>query len=151
VTTALALGACGSSGDEEAGTPLACTTDSRDYLEALATAPEEALLDGETPISGCIVPEQSTADLSDVGATLVEAASSLNEEARRDPGGEASVQLGYLVGSVEEGASETQGIHADLVLRVSAAARFPGEDGGTLPAAFERQFGAGYAAAREAG
>jgi hypothetical protein len=147
----LAFAACGSDEGNESQTPVACTTDPRDYVEALSGAPEEVLLDGETPISDCIVPDQSPADLSDIGGALVEASSELNAEAREDPAGEASLQLGYLVGSVEEGASTTQGAHADLVRRLSASARYAGPQGGTLPAAFERQFGAGYAAAREAG
>lgn len=148
---ALALAACGSDRDEGGDTPLACTTDPRDYLDALATAPENVALDGDIAISDCIVPDQSPGDLSDVGEALLQATSELNAQARKDPGGEASVQLGYLIGSVEEGASGTGGAHADLVLRLNSAARFAGSGGGTLPAAFERRFGAGYAAARDAG
>jgi hypothetical protein len=151
LAASLVLTACGSSDRDGGETPLACTTDPQVYLDALDTAPDSVLIDGETPISACVVPDQSAADLSDLGTALVKAASQLNSEAREDPDGEAAVQLGYLVGSVEEGASETQGLHADLVLRLNSAARYAGEKDGALPASFERAFGAGYAAAREAG
>ena len=70
--------------------------------------------------------------------------------AREDPAGVASVQLGYLVGSVQEAASTTGGIHEDLVIRLDAAARFAGGDK-AFPASFERSFGAGYAAGQASG
>ena len=34
------------------------------------------------------------------------------------------MRLGYLVGAVQEGASETSGIHTDLVRRIESAARY---------------------------
>jgi hypothetical protein len=60
------------------------------------------------------------------------------------------VDLGYLVGAVQRGASETGGIHADLVRRLDAAARFS-EGGKPLPVSFERAFGQGYAAGQREG
>jgi hypothetical protein len=149
IAAALLLAACGSD-DQTPSTPLACKSDEATYTQALAGAPDEVLLEGETPISDCIVSDQGTGDLSDVGAIMVTVATRLNTEAQKDPGGEAALQLGYLVGSVEEGASGTAGVHTDLVRRINAAARYS-SDGGTLPAEFERTFGEGYAAAREAG
>ena len=74
-------------------------------------------LNGETPISDCLVDDQSAGDLADVGASLVRTATFLSAGAERDPGGPQTVQLGYLIGAVQEGASETSGIHADLVRR----------------------------------
>lgn len=149
LAAAVLLAACGSE-DETATTPIACKSGEATYVKALTGAPDEVLLEGETPISGCIVPDQQVGDLSDVGATVITVATRLNAEAQRDPGGAAALQLGYLVGAVEEGASGTAGVHTDLVRRLNAAARYS-DQGGTLPAEFERTYGEGYAAAREAG
>ena len=138
----VALGACGS---EEASTPAACLGEGRDYLRALEAAPAAATLDDGTPSGDCLVDGQEPAALAGVGTSAIEAATRLNALARRDPAGEATVRLGYLVGAVQEAANGTGGIHADLVRRLDAAARFsPGGD--PLPASFERAFGRGYAA-----
>jgi hypothetical protein len=147
----LALAACGS-GDEE--TPAACLGDADAYLTALAAAPGEVKLEGETPISACLVSGQEPGELGRAGAAIVAAATQLNETARQDPSGPAAVQLGYLVGAVQEGSSDTGGIHADLVRRLDSAARFsPPAEGGEqlLPAEFERAFGRGYSAGQESG
>jgi hypothetical protein len=139
---AIALGgasACGSSEPEDA--PAACLTPSATYVRALAAAPEEVRLEAGTPISDCLVPEQTGGQLATVGEQMIAAATALNEEARQDPAGAAAVRLGYLVGAVERG---REGIHADLVRRLNAAARYSPE--GLLPAEFERSFGEGYAA-----
>jgi hypothetical protein len=137
-------------GSDDSETPVACLAPANDYLEALQEAPGEVRLEGTTAISDCIVPSQEGGELSQVGGATVEAATRLNAEARRVPEGEATVQLGYLVGAVQEGAAETGGIHADLVRRMDTAAR-ASEGGEPLSAAFERAFGEGYAAAQEGG
>ena len=140
----LALGGCGS--DDAPETPAACLAPAAQYLEALEQAPREALL-GSTPIGECLVAEQEPGALESVGQSLVTAATRLNELARRNPGGEAALRLGYLSGAVDGAAESTGGIHQDLRLRLASAARFlPG--GGTLPASFERAFAEGYAAGR---
>lgn len=144
---ALAVG-CGS--DDESRTPAACLGPSSTFLEALDRAPEEVRLEGATPISDCLVPDQDAGPLAQVGESMVGAATELNREVRRDRDPGAAVQLGYLVGAVQEAASTTGGIHEDLVLRLDAAARFAGDDR-TFPASFERAFGAGYAAGQERG
>lgn len=146
VLLAVALAACGS--DEES-TPAACSSDAGDYLAALEDAPGAVTLQG-TPISDCLVREQGAADLNRVGGAMIEAATRLNRTARRRPAGEATMRLGYLVGAVQEGASETRGIHEDLIRRLDAAARFTDRDR-RLPASFERAFGRGYAAGQESG
>ncbi|MEJ7875914.1 MAG: hypothetical protein WKF62_04570 [Solirubrobacterales bacterium] len=46
--------------------------------------------------------------------------------------------------------ADTRGIHADLVIRLAAAARF-NEGGKPLPIEFERAFGEGYAAGQASG
>ncbi|MDQ3729692.1 MAG: hypothetical protein M3355_08880 [Actinomycetota bacterium] len=146
---ALALLLAGCGGDD-AGTPVACLADAEAYIAALGSAPGEVRLEGTTAISECLVENQSEGDLGSVGEQLIDAATQLNSEALKDPGGEAAVSLGYLIGAVQEGASETGGIHSDLVIRLDAAARFS-EGGGPLPVDFERAFGEGYAAGQATG
>jgi hypothetical protein len=137
-------------GSDDAATPVACFGDREAYLTALEDAPGEVRLDGTTPISSCIVDGQSGGELGQVGEPLVAAATELNRRSQDDLAGDATVQLGYLVGAVQEAASTTGGIHEDLVLRLDAAARL-NSGGGALPAEFERAFGEGYAAGQSSG
>jgi hypothetical protein len=141
----VAMAGCGNSQDDQA--PAACLVGNEAYLKALARAPAQVRLEGTTPISDCLVPEQEAGQLANVGEEMIVAATKLNAEARQDPGGAASVQLGYLLGAVSKGADP---IHTDLVRRLNSAARFSGTGGG-LPASFERAFGRGYAAGRSSG
>ena len=136
---------CGSETNDEA--PAACLATNQGYLRALEQAPGDVRLGGTTPISACLVPEQEAGELANVGQEMIVAATKLNAEARQDPEGPASVQLGYLLGAVAKGADS---IHTDLVRRLNSAARFS-ETGGTLPAGFERAFGQGYAAGQRSG
>jgi hypothetical protein len=139
------LAGCGSGDGDE--TPVACLVPASDYLEALGSAPGSVRLAEETPISDCVTSGQASADLNQVGQSVIQAATKLNAEARADPSGHSTVELGYLVGAVQEGASATE---MDLVRRLDAAARF-NEGGKALGAAFERAFGRGYAAGQETG
>jgi hypothetical protein len=139
---------CGSNGGD--ATPTACLDPAAAYLSALRAAPGQVRLGGGTAISDCFGATQEGGELADVGQTVIRVATRLNAEARRDPGGEDTVMLGYLAGAVHEGTSHAAGADADLVRRFDAAARFsPG--GGTLGAAFERAFGKGYAAGEQDG
>ena len=137
-------------GSEDAETPVACFGDREAYLTALEAAPGGVRLDGTTPISACIVDGQSGGELGQVGEALVATATELNRRAQDEPSSEDTVELGYLVGAVQEAASTTGGIHEDLVLRLDAAARL-NSGGGALPAEFERAFGHGYAAGQASG
>jgi hypothetical protein len=143
ILAALALAAtlaagCGSKGSTTV--PGACSGRAADYLKALQAAPDPVRLGGETPISDCFTGTEPP----DVDQAVIEAASRLNAQARRDPGGQATVELGYLAGAVHAGTAHVPS-EADLVRRVDSAARYaPG--GGSLGAAFERAFGKGYAA-----
>lgn len=137
-------------GSDDESTPAACLAGDDAYLAALESAPGEVRLEGGVPISDCLVEAQSGGELGQVGEGMVAAANELNRQARRDPAGDATTQLGYLIGAVQEAASTTGGIHEDLVLRLDSAARFSNEGKG-LGAAFERAFGAGYAAGQESG
>lgn len=119
----LALLAAGCGGREES-TPVACLEGAGVYEDALAAAPGEVLLAGETPISSCLTENQEGGDLATVGAAMVEAAISLNAQARAEPGGDANLELGYLIGAAEHGAAATEGIHADLLRRLAVAARY---------------------------
>jgi hypothetical protein len=147
VTLLCAAIGCGS---EEAATPAACLEGPGTFAEALRDAPGQVRLAGETPISDCLSENQSGGDLATVGGAMVGVATRLNAEARRDPGGEATVQLGYLVGAAARGAEDTQGIHAELVRRLESAALFS-PAGKPPPPPFDQQYEKGYAAGRDGG
>ena len=137
-------------GNSDGSTPVACLEGAGAYERALAAAPDEVLLEDETLISECIARNQSGGDLSRVGEAMIETATRLNAEARAEPRGDASLRLGYLLGAVERGAEESEGIHADLVRRLVVAARFaPGKQ--PLPPEFVRAYRSGYAAGRNQG
>jgi len=141
------LAGCGSA-DES--TPVACLEGAEAYEQALRAAPDEVLLGEETLISECLTRNQSGGDISRVGEAMIETATALNAEAREDPGGDAAVQLGYLLGAVKRGSEESEGIHSDLLRRLVAGARFaPGRQ--PLPPAFYRAFRSGYAAGQSNG
>ena len=144
-----ALAGCGS--DTSPETPTACLAPATDYLSALQDAPGQVRLAGTTPISGCLVEEQASGPLQTVGKSVIDAATELNRQVRRDPGSPAAVRLGYLVGAVQEAATSTGGIHQDLVLRLDSAARYTGPEKKPFPAAFEREYGRGYAAGQQDG
>ena len=145
----LAFVAVGCGGRDDS-TPVACLEGQEVYLAALDQTPGSVRLDGETPISECLAENQQGGDLATVGAAMVEVATELNAEARAAPSGPAALQLGYLVGAAERGAERTEGIHADLIRRLTVAARYaPGRQ--PLPPAFLRDYREGYDAGRASG
>lgn len=144
---AVFLSGCGGTSD---GTPVACLDGAGAYRGALGDAPGEVRLSGEVPISDCLAENQKGGDLAAVGGTMLEVATTLNAAARQDPGGDANLQLGYLLGAAERGATESGGIHADLVRRLAVAARYsPGTQ--QLPAAFLETYREGFDAGRARG
>jgi hypothetical protein len=145
----LALAAFGCGGQDDS-TPVACLEGAPAYEKALRDAPEEVLLGGKTPIGDCLASNQTAGDLARVGEAMVETATSLNAEAREEDGGDAAVQLGYLLGAAQRGAGSSEGIHADLVRRLTVAARYA-PDKQPLSPAFIRSYEAGYAAGRREG
>jgi hypothetical protein len=150
IASALVLLAIAGCGREDSSTPVACLEGSTAYLEALPAAPGEVRLDGETPISDCLVENQQGGNLATVGTALIEAATELDAEARTEPGGDANLQLGYLIGAAERGAESTEGIHNDLIRRLTVAARYaPGRQ--PLPPSFLTTYRDGYDAGREQG
>jgi len=141
------LAGCGAASDS---TPVTCLEGSGAYLTALEGAPGAVELPDGTPISGCLVENQKAGDLSAVGAALVKAATRLDAEARAEPGGGANLRLGYLLGAAQRGAEGTNGIHADLIRRLTAAARYS-PDGAPLPPAFLRAYRRGFEAGETRG
>jgi hypothetical protein len=144
---AIAALGCGSQDDS---TPVACLEGAPAYEKALKDAPGEVLLGGETPISDCLAANQKAGDLARVGEAMVEAATSFSAQAREENGGGAAGRLGYLIGAAQRGAESSEGIHSDLVRRLTVSARYsPGSQ--PLSPAFVRAYEAGYAAGRREG
>ncbi len=141
------LAGCGST---DSSTPVACLEGEGAYLKALDAAPGEVKLQGETLISECLAENQKAGDLATVGTALVGVATKLNAEARDEPGGEANLRLGYLLGAAERGASQTDGIHAELIRRLTAAARYS-PDNRPPSAAFLRVYREGFDAGQAGG
>jgi hypothetical protein len=141
------LAACGS---EDSDTPAACLQGSGAYRAALQRAPSHAELGGDTPISDCLVQNQSAGELATVGSALVRVATELNAEARANPAGRAPYELGYLVGALRRGAEDTAGVHAELLRRVESAARFS-PAGKPQPASFRAAYQRGLRAGLEGG
>ena len=82
---------------------------------------------------------------------MVEAATRAQRRgAGPSPAATANLQLGYLLGAAERGAERTEGIHADLVRRLTVAARYaPGRT--PLPPAFLAAYRQGYDAGHARG
>ena len=146
-SAALLVAGCGK---QEDSTPVACLQGKEIYLAALADAPRSVKLAGDTPISECLAENQPGGELATVGEALVETATELNGEARDVPTGSAALQLGYLIGAAQRGADSTEGIHADLLRRLTVAARYaPGRD--PLSPAFRSAYREGFDAGHEHG
>lgn len=147
VASLITLGGCGSPDDS---TPVACLEGAPAYLRALEDAPGQVELGGATPISDCLAQNQTGGDLATVGTAMLSATTKLNVEARAEPGGPANLRLGYLLGAAERGADGTEGIHAELLRRLSAAARYS-PDNQPLPATFLDAYQRGFDAGRAHG
>lgn len=142
---ALALAGCDGPSDS---TPVACLEGDGVYLQALSAAPGEVKLRDRTPISACLAENQQGGDLAAVGGAMVEAATKLNAAAREDIGGQANLELGYLLGAAQRGSEQTDGIHAELIRRLAIAARYaPGDKplSATFLATYQEGFDAGEA------
>lgn len=137
-------------GDNDDSTPVACLEGAPAYEQALTKAPGEVLLQGETSISECLARNQTSGDLARVGEAMIEVATALNAEARAEPGGEANLRLGYLLGAAARGSEESEGIHTDLVRRLVVAARYaPGKE--PLSEEFLAAYREGFDAGRSGG
>ncbi|HYC82880.1 MAG TPA: hypothetical protein VEB65_13880 [Solirubrobacterales bacterium] len=143
------LAGCGGGGNDET-TPVACFEGAGAYERALADAPGEVRIGGQTLISECLTRNQEGGELAQVGEALVEAATRIDAEAREDPGGQANLELGYLLGAAQRGSEETAGIHSDLLRRLEVAAQFsPGKQ--PLPSEFRAAYRRGFDAGHENG
>jgi len=146
VASLIVLGGCGG---PDASTPVACLEGAPAYLRALGDAPGEVELGG-APISDCLVQNQTGGDLATVGTAMLTATTKLNAAARAEPGGAANLELGYLLGAAQRGAEGTEGIHAELIRRLTAAARYS-PDNRPLPATFLDAYQRGFDAGRAHG
>src|SRR5690348_9119782 len=115
LAAAIPAAGCGRSA---ATTPVACLEGSGAYLKALAAAPAPVELDGGAAVSECLVETQAAGELGRVGGGMAGAATRLNGDARAHPGGDANLQLGYLVGAAQRGADGNEGIDTELVRRL---------------------------------
>ncbi len=141
------LAACGKG---EPTTPIACFEGAGAYAKALAAAPGEVRVGGETLISECFAERQDSGELAQVGEALVETATRLDSEARAEPGGKANLELGYLLGAATAGAEATEGIHQNLLRRLEVTTQYtPGET--TLPPRFTQTYREGFDAGKEQG
>ena len=138
-----ALVGCGSK--RPVTVPAACAQPASAYLNALRAAPRPVRLADGAAISDCFTGAEGAA----VAQPVIKAASTLNARARDEPGGQATVELGYLAGAIHQGTAHVPS-DADLVRRIDQAARY-NPRGGSLGAAFERAFGKGYAAGEATG
>lgn len=143
----IGIAACGEVKDD---TPVVCLEGAGQYLTALRDAPRKVELGGGVPISGCLVENQDGGDLAGVGQAMLEATTRLNASARAEPGGEANLELGYLLGAAQRGADDTEGIHAELIRRLTAAAGYS-PDNRPLPARFTRTYREGFDAGHAGG
>ena len=142
----LAVFATGCGGRDEDTTPVACLDGAQAYLVALGDAPGEVRLSDDVSIADCLAENQDGGELAGVGEAMLEAATELNAKAQADPEGPAALQLGYLLGAAEHGAEDTAGIHAELIRRLTVAARYSPE--GPLPPSFMRAYREGFEAGR---
>jgi hypothetical protein len=137
-------------GGQDDSTPVACLEGAPTYERALREAPDEVLLMDETPISDCLAENQQAGDLARVGEAMLETATALSAQAREEDGGDAALQLGYLIGAAQRGAETSEGIHADLVRRLTVAARYaPGSQ--PLTQQFLTAYREGFDAGRSGG
>jgi hypothetical protein len=140
------LAGCGGGSTKDERQPVACREGVGVYMNALRAAPGEVILAGETPISGCLLVDAEEGELADLGEDALATATKLNAQARAEPGGPAALQLGYLLGAIARGSAETDGVHAQLLRRLTVAARFAPEGHPLTPrflAAYEKGFAAG--------
>jgi hypothetical protein len=137
-------------GEGEESAPVGCLRGPAAYLEALRQAPGEARLPGDAEISSCLVSDQQAGELARIGLALVRAATELSARAVDRADAPAAMRLGYLVGSVQRGAEQTSGIHADLVRRLEAAASLDGA-GRQVPSALINAYRRGLRAGRAGG
>jgi hypothetical protein len=131
-------------GDHRGPVASTCTSGADTILASLRRAPGPASLPDGTLLSECVSHAISDAQLQNVGSSFIAAGDDLVRRAPTDDG--AAMQLGYLAGAAERGASQTEGIARELVDRLD---RFVGD--GSLPPPRRAAFDRGRAAGRKRG
>jgi uncharacterized phage protein gp47/JayE len=140
------LGGCGGGARKDEHAPVACREGAAAFHDALREAPGEVILSGEAPISGCLIAGAEEGELADLGEGALGAATKLNIEARAEGGGQAAVELGYLLGAIARGGADAEGTGAELLRRLTVAARYAPAGEQLSPqffAAYEKGFAAG--------
>jgi hypothetical protein len=138
--TALALAGCGSDPERDG---LAAGCANREQIaSALEAAPGAVSLKTGTTISGCVNSARSDADLMTLGFAITAVADRLAEESREGDR-RAALELGFLVGAADRGASTSQGIQSELAYRLESSARRIEAAGPQARAAFEEGRSAG--------
>lgn len=113
-------------GSDETSTPIVCLEGPAKIETALVTAPDTVRIDGTVPISDCLIRNQPNGDLFNFGSDAVKVATKLGTQAGGSGTGaiQAAIQVGYLVGAMEKGSEDTDGIHAALLDRLKSAATY---------------------------
>ncbi len=155
ILPAFALAFIGCSSGAKIPTPAACQATPEIWLTALAEAPDQVRIEGDSLISECLPANQSAAHQEEVGRTAVEVATRLAAFIKTDgangdfeSSAEAAMMAGYLVGAMTKAEAKTEGIHATLLDRVEAAAT-NGLDGASKKV--QQTYQRGYEAGRETG
>jgi hypothetical protein len=140
------LGGAGVAGcSKTAALPDVCrSSDASALRSALRRAPRTVRLPGGVAVSQCVAGSRTDAELQVVGGIVTETGDRLVRRATRDP--EAALELGYLEGATERGASRNNGIGAELGNRM-ANLFTPADSTPAGRAAYER----GRAAGRSTG
>jgi hypothetical protein len=139
--TATVLGGCG---NDHKPVPSACTSGANAIVAALGKAPRPVRLKDGTSLSACVERAFTDAQVQEAGMVLTRATDLVAVGAKRSD--DQALQLGYLVAAVRRGAAHTQGIHAELVRRIEAAADAEG-----LPMVRRGAFTRGLAAGARSG
>jgi hypothetical protein len=123
VSVALLLGALLLAGcsDEEEPVPVSCRQGPDAVRSALRDAPGRVSLGG-TPLSACITDTTGGGPLQEVGQSYLAVASSLADDAARDPNGVSAMRLGYLMGAVQRSRTGAQGVGSELGRRLQMEA-----------------------------
>ena len=114
---ALVLGGCAKEGDRAAAS--GCRAGAEHVRAALRAAPAPVTVDG-TSLSECLADTTDGGALQDIGSAYVTVAIDLADEAAREPEGRASLELGYLLGTMERSSFGAQGVGYELGRRVRA-------------------------------
>ncbi len=97
--------------------PAACAQGEQAVTAALASAPQAVRIDG-VAISACMTDAADASDVQALGTAVNGAAAKLADAAEERPDSAEALRLGYLVGAVERGSMQSQGLHSELQRRL---------------------------------